>query len=106
MIWRKLLKRKILIRLFLLLMTAYMSYISLVFPFNNNKNESTESRSSSSSSSSSSSTSEDDLFLFKNNYNNLLNVKNQYEKLSNWMNYSQIKYNGNAYKYINMHVFI
>jgi hypothetical protein len=85
MIWRKLLKRKILIRLFLLLMTAYMSYISL-FTLNN-KNDLETSTS-------------DDLFLLKknnnnnNNYNNIHNVKNQYAKLSNWMNYSQIKYNG------------
>jgi len=87
MIWRKLLKRKILIRLFLLLMTAYMSYISL-FTLNN-KNDLEETSTS------------DDLFLFKKNnnnhnniHNNIHNVKNQYAKLSNWMNYSQIKYNG------------
>lgn len=55
MIWRKLLKRKILIRLFLLLMTAYMSYISL-FTLNN-KNDLETSTS-------------DDLFLLKKNNNN------------------------------------
>ena len=72
MVWRILLKRRNIMRMFLLLTTAYMSYISL-YTFSRiesgSENESSEE-------------------------NKNVNFLNQYDKLCNWNIYSQIKSNG------------
>jgi hypothetical protein len=94
MVWKILLKRRNIMRLFLLLTTAYMSYISL-YTFSriesaSNENESLEEN--------------------KNRNANFLNEKtnnnNQYDKLCNWNVYSQIKSNGlNKIEFFMFHMF-